>query len=113
MRISDWSSDVCSSDLCRLQGGAGGAVEDVGTGTRAPRNYRQCGLPRSHRHPALRRVSRRLRQPRADRKSVVKGKGATVSVVLGGRSIIKKIRERHQVYHITQKCIVIYYTIHL
>src|SRR3546814_4232828 len=26
VHISDWSSDVCSSDLCRLGGGAGGGA---------------------------------------------------------------------------------------
>src|SRR3546814_21169822 len=32
MRISDWSSDVCSSDLDDLRGGLGGGVHHLGAG---------------------------------------------------------------------------------
>src|SRR3546814_8287936 len=46
MRISDWSSDVCSSDL-RSGGGAGGVARQRGepaTAQRAVRTRRQCVL---------------------------------------------------------------------
>src|SRR3546814_5400616 len=45
MRISDWSSDVCSSDLLRLKTGWG----DCGVGTRGGR----IGAARIHRRPPL------------------------------------------------------------
>src|SRR3546814_13807903 len=72
--ISDWSSDVCSSDLDRLAG---------------DRDHRRHGVSpsRSRRHAAA----------QGDRKSVVKGKSVSVRVVLGGRrSIQKKHRSTHQ-----------------
>src|SRR3546814_10868332 len=90
MRISDWSSDVCSSDLPtfrqqreqgedhrRLAGAAGDQVADAdhrhrrlpGPGERAPRHAGE--LP-------------------ADRKSVVVGKRVSVRIDLGGRRIITK-----------------------
>src|SRR3546814_17645884 len=46
MRISDWSSDVCSSDLGtehRLVPGAGGAGDDAAAGRRAARRRRRAG----------------------------------------------------------------------
>src|SRR3546814_15943227 len=81
MRISDWSSDVCSSDL--LPRG---------------RQLRQP-LPAPHREGDRRcrddlrdrgRRDRPVRRPGQDRKSVVKGKSVSVRVDLGGRRIIKK-----------------------
>src|SRR3546814_9886176 len=36
MRISDWSSDVCSSDLYRATGGAGPAAEEIAVMRLAP-----------------------------------------------------------------------------
>src|SRR3546814_15219556 len=76
MRISDWSSDVCSSDLLR----AGG------------RRDRRRDAPGQRRGAAPRRRGRRLRRGRrrTDRKSVVSGKSVSVRVDLGGRRIIKK-----------------------
>src|SRR3546814_15445585 len=94
MRISDWSSDVCSSDL----------PEDIGqfVDPAGPRP-RPVGLPTANRGNANRHQVRqfalrhRLREakshhPRteADRKSVVEGKSVEVRVDLGGRRIIKK-----------------------
>src|SRR3546814_16132722 len=104
MRISDWSSDVCSSDLLTDRCGErlGGHVQ------REDGRY-------------LRVLSRRLAQGRAalragsegrpdqllagvrrpdgtgDRQSVVWGKSVSVRVDLGGRRIIKKKkRNRHK-----------------
>src|SRR3546814_11755019 len=109
MRISDWSSDVCSSDL-QLQ------VGDAATGDRA-----LVAAMRAFRLPAakipfadwprqfwtLLLATPELReQPQApswgsgfgplagvgrgDRKSVVEGKSVSVRVDLGGRRLIKK-----------------------
>src|SRR3546814_15830512 len=73
MRISDWSSDVCSSDL-----GRGGVVRagDMACSSASPRR-------------------RAVRAPSADRKSVVQGKSVSVRVELGGRRIIKKKTNQH------------------
>src|SRR3546814_14834437 len=78
MRISDWSSDVCSSDLPDQ----GGVVAE------------QAHRPQSGRDRAahLRTPAMRLgsRQEGEDRKSVVQGKSVSVRVDLGGRRLIKK-----------------------
>src|SRR3546814_4109970 len=68
MRISDWSADVCSSDLGHaVQAMAGQEI--------------QHGLPL---------VGLDVDQEAVDRKSVVSGKSVPVRVDLGGRRIIKK-----------------------
>src|SRR3546814_21196246 len=92
MRISDWNSDLCSSDLqpvlVETASGLSGAVKpgyhlgvhvhhlafaiDSQTGTR------------------VMHVGRRPRRVKRDRKSVVSGKSVSVRVDLGGRRIIKK-----------------------
>src|SRR3546814_18669765 len=74
LRISDWSSDVCSSDLCpaRRADGAGG-------------NRCRRTVPAGRGDPA-RQHRRQLR----DRKSVVEGKSVSVRVDVGCRRIIKK-----------------------
>src|SRR3546814_17396088 len=70
MRISDWSSDVCSSDL---HGGIDPAIESI---------REIIGLnPVGHLDNLL---------VGEDRKSVVKGKSVSVRVDLGGRGIITK-----------------------
>src|SRR3546814_17435327 len=80
MRISDWSSDVCSSDLCADVGD-----QDARRGApRARRDRRPCAGQLSR---ADGPQPRRLVQ---DRKSVVEGKSVSVRVDLGGRRIIKK-----------------------
>src|SRR3546814_13182148 len=120
MRISDWSSDVCSSDLAaahreheaaRGQGHrarAGpvrvrfraefrrlGAAE--GTRRGGHRNHAalcRTAQPRRHRRsiePAARRMYRSIR---SDRKSVVEGKSVSVRVDLGGRLIIQKKKKK-------------------
>src|SRR3546814_19645781 len=92
LRISDWSSDVCSSDLrirrspqrrARDPGGeaagiaAGTPRDGGGLSARATRTLRPR-LPR----PAVRH--------RGDRQSVVEGKSVSVRVYLGGRRILKQ-----------------------
>src|SRR3546814_19770301 len=94
MRISDWSSDVCSSDLL-AQATSAPAVD------RAHRHRQElprlCAGEGSDRRqaigpiPALAAIGRG-----ADRKSVVEGKSVSVRVVLGGRRIIKKKQTNRQ-----------------
>src|SRR3546814_13971911 len=82
MRISDWSSDVCSSDLERPRAWPLDALFD-------------------DRRPADRLGIRRWQ---LDRKSVVQGKSVSVRVDLGGRRIIKK--NTTNAYHILSYIIV-------
>src|SRR3546814_11578556 len=86
MRISDWSSDVCSSDLPTWNE----------LGLRPTPYALRSAMPAAynHRHPA---VGWSPTPPTAsacptmiDRKSVVEGKSVSVRVDLGGRRIIKK-----------------------
>src|SRR3546814_18398625 len=81
MRISDWSSDVCSSDLVVLH-------PEVDP-ERAPFEPAAAahGEVRRLRHPGD--AEHALVEP-GDRKSVVSGKRVSVRVDLGGRRIIKK-----------------------
>src|SRR3546814_19962419 len=110
MRISDWSSDLCSSDLRRQAAPALGAIPCLHAAP--PRDAAPAARP-SHRaartHRNRRGADRRARRPpcpvtasrplaprcggrRADRdrKSVVEGKRVSVRVDLGGRRTIKQ-----------------------
>src|SRR3546814_11749826 len=84
MRISDWSSDVCSSDLqqCQQQRHVGPKkqVEEKKAG------HRQHPRPRLRRQPwsSVRSEERRV------------GKECSVRVDLGGRRIIKKNTKNSQ-----------------
>src|SRR3546814_13602130 len=88
MRISDWSSDVCSSDLhvrCHSR-------HPDRRGRHRPRD-RRCDARRPRRPEGALRMGPPDRRPRrraADRKSVVSGKSVSVRVDLGGRRILKK-----------------------
>src|SRR3546814_11945678 len=95
MRISDWSSDVCSSDLLAVvQLEAEPRRRDD---RKVPARVGRDGLQVPVHHPG--------RLPRAeDRKSVVSGKSVSVRVDLGGRRIIKK---KKQQYELNTKQIVI------
>src|SRR3546814_11599982 len=98
MRISDWSSDVCSSDLEV-------AVQVVRLVPVVPEG-RQAGSDRHQPDVAVEGVGRRddlrrgdveraqLALEAVDRKSVVSGKSVSVRVDLGGRLIIKKKTKR-------------------
>src|SRR3546814_16011528 len=110
MRISDWSSDVCSSDLNDVErtlerfgpiAALGSlAIEQpalvVDRDEHPQRGEKLGGGRRSLHQPAARAVSSscvmRSRQivSTIDRKSVVEGKGVAVSLGLGGRRNIKK-----------------------
>src|SRR3546814_13980354 len=89
MRISDWSSDVCSSDLRPIWAARSQAWAVAGGGWHtAPaasgRRGESAGDDRRRRSDQCRR---------RDRKSVVQGKSVSVRVDLGGRRIIKKKRD--------------------
>src|SRR3546814_8522479 len=88
MRISDWSSDVCSSDLDGI--GAEVPMDQV-TGTDPLVEEAEGNMI-----PTV-RIAKPVGWPDGavpaaaeDRKSVVEGKSVSVRVDLGGRRIIKK-----------------------
>src|SRR3546814_18706904 len=107
MRISDWSSDVCSSDLDRRNRRDGGdlrvgrAADAIGAGG-GHRARLYFGLNRQFHPPfapelveglsftSAAKGRTVLRQAKQDRKSVVQGKSGSVRVDLGGRRNIKK-----------------------
>src|SRR3546814_12979971 len=103
MRISDWSSDVCSSDLI-LHPFAIGGDEDRGWRARVDllgqsrrRGEHWLDLGAAGFRIILREFADRVGQAGGgvdadligDRKSVVSGKSVSVRVDLGGRRIIK------------------------
>src|SRR3546814_19819522 len=124
MRISDWSSDVCSSDLarrrCRLRSGRAGRrpwrLVDGQADLAAPDIHRHALRIQAHAHiaqarlrrdigdgvdqVAVLRVLRRIldRLVDRDRKSVVYGKRVSVRVDLGSRRILKKKKQNHDYY---------------
>src|SRR3546814_20827943 len=89
MRISDWSSDVCSSDLI--------AAAPAGT----PDHLVAQAI---REHPAMvggtRRDVTRLARAIPDRKSVVSGKSVSVRVDIGCRRIINKKQPTHFTPHV-------------
>src|SRR3546814_21043548 len=95
MRISDWSSDVCSSDLPGVflpRALPGGLAEHLGGWPRQDPAVDGRRRPRARRPPA-RHAGPGARADDvvdADRKSVGEGKRVSVRVELGGRRIIKK-----------------------
>src|SRR3546814_20108739 len=80
MRISDWSSDVCSSDLPQLEHRLD--IRDVG-------GVHRC-LADECRNLRVQLAGEVGEQHEEDRKSVVSGQSVSVRVDLGGRRIIKK-----------------------
>src|SRR3546814_17073438 len=101
MRISDWSSDVCSSDLaCAPQGGVAPAPDRLSI-RRALALCAECRPGMEGRGDASRRPGRdaRLRRPLGAsafgvagiyRKRVLEGKSVSVRVDIVGRRTIKK-----------------------
>src|SRR3546814_15515270 len=97
MRISDWSSDVCSSDLptyirCAAQGNHSAMTQ----------RGNPLGQRRVAHEQALEAAAHAARNTecthfvgQGDRKSVVSGKSVSVRVDLGGRRIIKKKNIHH------------------
>src|SRR3546814_16594189 len=88
MRISDWSSDVCSSDLVIADQAARRAAEGDARLAAARRTHiGEVGLADLH---LFDHRARMFVVDVEDRKSVVSGKSVSVRVDLGGRRIIKK-----------------------
>src|SRR3546814_17437767 len=96
MRISDWSSDVCSSDLegIVIVRGKPGELAVLSREIDDHRR-RKAAVDRKHRPAAIRTQRHRhfgaieQHEP-LDRKSVVWGKRGSVRLDLGGSRIIKK-----------------------
>src|SRR3546814_14289734 len=85
MRISDWSSDVCSSDLRNKDIW----LPEPEERQLHPSKQDQIGEKRRRNGPDEDRKDRQSLRKR-DRKSVVSGKSVSVRVDLGGRRISKK-----------------------
>src|SRR3546814_18509514 len=88
MRISDWISDVCSSDLRKLHGRARRPLRPVRRD--APRLDHRIYPGGGRGARAAPGGGRACPRHGGDRKSAVLGKSVSVSVDLGGRRIIKK-----------------------
>src|SRR3546814_15448296 len=100
MRISDWSSDVCSSDLyCIVHAAA--AIKHFDAGAALYLAHVQCYVLRVGTRLVgvldqiqqcllqLRGIGAQRCERQLDRKSVVWGRSVSVRVGIGGRSIIK------------------------
>src|SRR3546814_17961142 len=88
LRISDWSSDVCPSDLRVIRDSFGGAViERQAAGFAAdPENFLELGDCHRRDFGGCNVAADR----RKERKSVVKVKSVAIRVDIGGRSISKR-----------------------
>src|SRR3546814_12562997 len=94
MRISDWSSDVCSSDLrqvVRAYAVLGERQQRLGYQLRAEERAADADV--HHVGDGLVAEAAPQVVVDADRKSVVSGKSVSVRVDLGGRRLIKKIKK--------------------
>src|SRR3546814_16727150 len=105
MRISDWSSDVCSSDLwltlCfRWAFEPAGVVTDHGENGRhflwLPAQRRDFAVPQALRSTRgeVRPDPRAVASDQGDRKSVVSGQSVSVRVDLGGRRSITTTKQQ-------------------
>src|SRR3546814_20480003 len=130
MRISDWSSDVCSSDLLHLcrqldpghhpdrADAAAQSIQEQLQRRRIVRERRAVGARRvqlsvevSQRYLRAEPRGRRAAGTPAglcqglwlDRTSAVEGKSVSVRVDLGGRRIIKKKTQHHNTTCLTMK----------
>src|SRR3546814_15621563 len=100
MRISDWSSDVCSSDL---PGNADlGAWLACQTSHPGGNDHRSCA-PRSWRCPRRLRGRQGRRAPPPDRKSAESGKSVSVRVDLGGGRLSKKEKNDMMGQRVTER----------
>src|SRR3546814_12642809 len=105
MRISDWSSGVCSSDLRDRQRSAIAATRQFRVAwaeDRAHRKFAQAmaALPSGSAEAVAEAAQRPFGDSgwlEPDRKSVVSGKSVSVRVDLGGRRISKKNIQMHTV----------------
>src|SRR3546814_16296661 len=102
MRISDWSSDVCSSDLrgpraeCRAHA-AFRRARAPERRVRANWSIPVAAIP-THAATRVHRASAIRYATGADRKSVVSGKRVSLRVVIGGGLIFKKKIHIHKKY---------------
>src|SRR3546814_12858929 len=110
MRISDWSSDVCSSDLARRQ-----LRQRDGTVKRILVFF--GGSDTMNQTPKAVEAIKQLKRPDIavdvvvggayqDRKSVVEGKSVSVRVDLGGRRSMKKQKKEEKSKKIDKKKII-------
>src|SRR3546814_15462654 len=88
LRISDWSSDVCSSDL-HIQALVIEQRHGDGRGTEQIDQREHCPIPAQAPCQQTGIGAKHGQHPEQDRKSVVEGKSVSVRVDLGGRRIIK------------------------
>src|SRR3546814_13821669 len=106
MRISDWSSDVCSSDLMKVDGQVSLVYYQYNAPRRPPMRLAflvppmlllaACGQKDENDRSAGTDISINADgEGGGDRKSVGQGKSVSVRVDLGGRRIIKK---KHRTY---------------
>src|SRR3546814_19114435 len=97
MRISDWSSDVCSSDL-RLGGCASRSRPRGSTAFSWRQREKVEGRrPFVHNSSSLKRRGfyEQIPSQSRDRKSVGEGKSVSVRLDVGGRRIIKKNKKKN------------------
>src|SRR3546814_12631977 len=97
MRISDWSSDVCSSDLMQFQADILDVpvirpviIETTALGAAYLAGLAVAFWSSTEEIAAQWQMERCFEPHMKDRKSVVSGKSVSVRVDLGGRRIIKK-----------------------
>src|SRR3546814_17477476 len=89
MRISDWSSDVCSSDLVVVSASIDRTELEKRRGRRLPvSGCQQPGCPFDRRCHLCQPTDAGICVAKGDRKSVVQGKRVSVGVDLGGSRII-------------------------
>src|SRR3546814_14607007 len=88
MRISDWSSDVCSSDLNAYLRSVGPAAARPDRRRRSSRRRRTATAFAMVRRPGLVQPRTSRSDHRSEERRV--GKSVSVRVDLGGRRIIKK-----------------------
>src|SRR3546814_18155945 len=94
MRISDWSSDVCSSDLSHVAGSCNknevsGCAAVYQRMARTARGEARGARPKCAAGGTL-AADVRAGDLQGDRKSVGTGKSVSVRVDVGGRRVIKK-----------------------
>src|SRR3546814_13651324 len=107
MRISDWSSDVCSSDLPvpelpAIDNPYGILVTGIG-GTGVVTIGSLLGMAAHLENKGVTVLDMAGLAQKGDRKSVVKGKSVSVRVDLGGRRIIKKKKKKNNRERLTLK----------
>src|SRR3546814_17706885 len=98
MRISDWSSDVCASDLPTYEYNPvplGNDLRDEVTKIIAGDDPAEGSLGVANEGVQIRQEGDR-RALAIDRKSVESGKSGSESVALGGRRIIKKKQDKNK-----------------